>query len=277
MGQSGRSASARPPFRVRTAGEVAGQPHHSTPGSKQGDVMLTVFLAGRGYYFLDRQRSVVGGGTVGLVEDADPGILLADPADPYHHFYCRFGGEYARAMAARISAERGGRFFTHERHQEAADLVRRMGRVHRPLLPERMGAAELLLAQALVLLAEPPSAPAVRLTTHSLRHYLLEHVSERFELARVAEHFGMSRASLCRAARRVTGRTVLDMAEELKIDWAGTLLASGAVNVGEAARRVGYSDPFYFSRVFKKRTGLSPRAWMSSQPPRHQGTKNTKN
>jgi AraC-like DNA-binding protein len=138
-----------------------------------------------------------------------------------------------------------------------------MGSRGRALLPERMGTRELLLAEALVLLSGREGAAAgPRLTTNSLRNYLLEHVSEPFELARVAEHFGMSRASLCRAARRVAGRTVLDIAEELKIDWARTLLDSGAVNVGEAARRVGYSDPFYFSRVFKKRTGLSPRAWL---------------
>ncbi|MHC4916201.1 MAG: helix-turn-helix domain-containing protein [Planctomycetota bacterium] len=237
-----------PPFRVRTAGHIATKPHHSTPGSKQGDVMLTVFLAGRGFYFLDRGRSVVETGTVGLVEDRNPGILLADPADPYDHYYCRFSGDYARAMAARIVRARGGRFFHHERHEEVADLIRRMGHVHRALLPERLGLPELLLAEALVVISEPPSQPAPRLTTHSLRHYLLEHVSEPFELARAAEHFGMSRASLCRAARRITGRTVLDTAEELKVDWARTLLASGALNV----------------------TGLSPRAWLDSQPPRHQ-------
>jgi len=38
-----------PPFQVRTSGHIAGQPHHSTPGSKQGDEMLTAFLAGRGW------------------------------------------------------------------------------------------------------------------------------------------------------------------------------------------------------------------------------------
>ena len=53
----------------------------------------------------------------------------------------------------------------------------------------------------------------------------------------------------------------MDLAEELKVEWAGTLLASAAANVSQAARRTGYADPFYFSRVFRRRTGLAPRQW----------------
>ncbi len=227
--------------------------------------MLTVFLSGRGYYVLDRERTRVEAGTVGLVAGPDPGILLADPAHPYDHYYCRFSGTYARQLVAEILLREESRFFADDRYEEIADLVRRMGKIHRALLSERMGPAEVLLAEALVLLSASESARVgPQLTMNSLTHYLLEHVSEPFELATVAEHFGMSRASMCRAARRVTSRTVLDIAEELKIEWAQTLLASGAANVGETARRVGYADGFYFSRVFKKRTGLSPRAWMSS-------------
>ncbi len=255
------------PFQVRTSGHVSGQPHHSTPGTKQGDVMLTAFLAGRGTYVLDGQRTPIEPGTVGLVSGPDPGILLADAADPYDHYYCRFSGGYARQLVDEILEVRGQRFFLDDRCEEVADLLRRMGRTQRPLLHDSMAAEELLLAEALVLLSDQSAAGNVpRLTSNSLTQYLLEHVSEPFELAHVAEHFRMSRASLCRAARRVIGRTVLEVAEELKIDWARTLLASGALNVGETARRVGYPDAFYFSRVFKKRTGLAPRAWLATEP-----------
>jgi len=247
---------------VRTAGHISGRPHHSTPGSREGDVMLTVFLAGRGLYILDRRRSVVEPGTVGLVPGENPGILLADPADPYDHYYCRFAGGYALSLAASIRASRGGRFFRHERCAEIADLVRRMGRIGRGGLPGRVRAAELLLAEALMVLSEPPRPARARaLTAESLEQYLRDHISEPFELGHVAGHFAVSRTSLCRAARRLAGRTVLEIAEELKVEWASALLASGAVNVAEAARRTGYADPFYFSRVFRRRTGLAPREW----------------
>ena len=257
-----RPAPPVPPFAVRTAGHIFDRPHHSTPGTRRGDVMLTVFLAGRGSYYLGGRRREVGPGMVGLVGPARPGILLADPGEPYDHYYCRFGGGYALRLAAEIRAARGGRFFAHGRAAEVADLLRRMGALHRAELPLRMGEPELLLARALLVLAAEPEPPRGRaLSAMALEHYLREHISEPFELGRVAEHFGVSRTSLCRAARGLTGRTVLEIAEGLKVEWAGTLLASGAASVAQAAERVGYPDPFYFSRVFRRRTGLAPREW----------------
>lgn len=249
-----------PPFRVRTAGHVYGRLHHSTPGSRQGDVMLTVFLAGRGTYIQGRRRGVVERGMVGLVPDSRPGILLTDPRDPYDHYYCRFGGGYARRLAAEVRRRRGGRFFRHERCAEAAGILSRMGEIWRAELPAALGRAELLLAEVLLLLASGPEPDrGLRLTPEALEQYFRDRIAEPFSLARVAGHFGMSRASLCRAARRLTGRTALEVAEAVKIEWARSLLASGAAGVAEAARMVGYQDPFYFSRVFRKRAGLAPR------------------
>ena len=42
---------------------------------------------------------------------------------------------------------------------------------------------------------------------------------------------------------------------------AKTLLQDFTMNVTEVARRSGYDDPGYFGRLFKKRTGMTPRDW----------------
>jgi AraC family transcriptional activator of pobA len=39
------------------------------------------------------------------------------------------------------------------------------------------------------------------------------------------------------------------------------LLRFGDLTVGEIAFRVGYGDPLYFSRAFKRHTGRSPQAY----------------
>lgn len=79
-----------PPFAVRTAGLIRDQPFHSTPCSRQGDVMLTVCLGGRGAYRSPVEDAEVIAGMVGLVPWVAPGVLMADPRDPYVQCYCRW-------------------------------------------------------------------------------------------------------------------------------------------------------------------------------------------
>lgn len=250
-----------PPFQVRTAGLIRKNPYHSTPGTRQNDVMLTVFLAGQGTYHTGTGRQVVEGGMVGLVPPEEPGILMAHPGDPYTHYYCRFNGTYAVHLARQIIAAHGGRFFHAAHADDIADLVRRMGPIFRASLPDQMGPAELLLAEALVRLARPESPEGSAITPAALEEYLRNHLAEPNDLGRMAEHFGISRAGLCRLARKRCRRTILQMSEAMKIDWAKTLLHSGSLSVRDVALRVGYSDPLYFSRVFRKHAGTSPRTW----------------
>jgi len=45
---------------------------------------------------------------------------------------------------------------------------------------------------------------------------------------------------------------------------ARRLLAGGSLTVKEIARQVGYEDPLYFSRAFRKRVGMSPMEYRQS-------------
>ena len=49
----------------------------------------------------------------------------------------------------------------------------------------------------------------------------------------------------------------------IRIARAKLLLLHGAMSVEEVAERVGFSSIYYFSRIFRARTGVSPSAWIS--------------
>ncbi len=84
-------------------------------------------------------------------------------------------------------------------------------------------------------------------------HYAQENLTSEW----LEKQFGMSRSTLFKQIRQATGMSLVEYVTMLRIDQAKRLLAE-EVPMKEIARRVGYSDPYYFSRAFKKATSLTP-------------------
>ena len=87
-------------------------------------------------------------------------------------------------------------------------------------------------------------------------------------VAKVAARFHYSPSYLTAMYRRVFGVGVAEQIIEYRIDRARELLSSTASSVADIAREVGYADPKYFMRVFKRRTGLTPGQYRDAFPAR---------
>lgn len=77
----------------------------------------------------------------------------------------------------------------------------------------------------------------------------------------VAGELGMTPGHLTTVVRRRTGRTVGEWITDRRMAAARALLAETGLPVAEVARRVGVSDPGYFTRLFARAHGASPREW----------------
>ena len=78
-------------------------------------------------------------------------------------------------------------------------------------------------------------------------------------LARIAAEIGCSPAHAIRLFKRTTGTTPVAYLLNEKLQLARELLGNTGNSVKEVAAAVGFDDPFYFSRCFKRRFGVSPR------------------
>jgi AraC-like DNA-binding protein len=85
--------------------------------------------------------------------------------------------------------------------------------------------------------------------------------AERLSLRDVAREVGMTPGHLTTVVRRRTGRTVQEWIIERRMAEARRLLADTDLPVREVATRVGVPDPGYFSRLFSRTHGTSPRKW----------------
>ena len=81
----------------------------------------------------------------------------------------------------------------------------------------------------------------------------------------VAEALGLSQSRFSEAFKAYTGLTPYQYFIQLKVNRAKELLAGGECSVKEAAFRLGFDDPYYFSRLFKKKAGTSPSDWAAGR------------
>lgn len=86
-------------------------------------------------------------------------------------------------------------------------------------------------------------------------------LDQPFSLLRFAREAGYGSRHFFRQFRRVTGLTPGDWFIQQKMHRARELLTVPKIRVKDVALRLGYADPLYFSRLFKRDSGISPEAY----------------
>ncbi|TKK91621.1 helix-turn-helix domain-containing protein [Herbidospora galbida] len=135
------------------------------------------------------------------------------------------------------------------------EIVTIMERDHSPAaLTGAAGAAWKLLTQIVLDRVMPvPGDPLQRAMA-----YLAERLDTTVRVAELAALVGVSPSHLSALFRRATGGGVLAHHTALRMAQARNLLDTTDATVADIAREVGYTDPFYFSRHFRRLHETSP-------------------
>ncbi len=100
------------------------------------------------------------------------------------------------------------------------------------------------------------------LKTHSkmerAKEYIEAHLTEAISLNSVADHMCLSPTYFSALFKKYCDSSFMDYLTQRRIEKAKQLLAGGELRVYEVADRVGYSDPRYFSELFRKHVGVNP-------------------
>lgn len=115
-----------------------------------------------------------------------------------------------------------------------------------------------LLTGSAMLMARPAQRQD-ELDIEALHHLMQQKIDQRLTLNDLARAAGeQSPWQFIRRYRAATGQTPMQAFLHRKIARACYLLEVSDLPVAEVAQRFGFEDPYYFSRVFRKITGVSP-------------------
>lgn len=100
-----------------------------------------------------------------------------------------------------------------------------------------------------------------RLLADEVRAYIAQTMAEGVTVNAVADHFHYNSNYLSHLVKQETGQPLEELLISMRMERACQLLKSG-MKVQEAAMQVGYDNLAHFSRLFKRRMGMSPRQYV---------------
>lgn len=240
-------------------------------------------------FWLSEGRGEIVGGPAPLPFEA-PCILFIPPGAVHGFTYSRdVDGLVVTALADRLHSisasdrqiarfsETIGIVPLSEKNGDAHFAAQCIDRMHGELAgqaPGRTILLETLMTAAIVSLARAHGGPASfeteveerdRLRMEQLQELIGAHFREHRPASFYAARLGLSAAHLNRICRRMTGSSLQQLVARRLIDAGRRELVFTPSPVQEIAYGLGYADPAYFNRFFRRQTGTTPGAYREAE------------
>lgn len=194
--------------------------------------------------------------------------ITADPDDPPEKYFVAFCGTQAHRLlrSCNLLPTHAVQVFPPNEVQAVFDEL-----IHNGLKGSRYSGsicAKLLECLALKIAeAQTPLDEAEKLsftTYQKCRRHIQENFKNLKELQQIGGECHIDAAYLCRLFKRYDHQSPYQYLLKLKMNFAAELLREPGALVKQVAEKIGFSDPFHFSRAFKGVFGLAPddfRKW----------------
>ena len=104
---------------------------------------------------------------------------------------------------------------------------------------------------------ESPGESAVATVTD----YIHRHLHEQISISRLAEQVYLNEQYLARLFKKSVGLSILEYVTRERLKLARELLLSTGYPINRVADSVGYDNYSYFTRLFKRETGMTPQEY----------------
>lgn len=229
------------------------------------EYVLAYALSGKAWYSCNGAQVEVGAGDLLLFPKALRRVGRSDPEDPWRFYSVGFQLHFFDK-----ASERAFHRLPYRAPTDATNSVMRLlHELEHAWIAKPPGSAfqiRGLLSQLLGLFIYHSSCPKQAVPHADTMQAIVEQLQGDFtrrysvqELARMAE---LSPSRFNVLFKSYTGDSAIQYQNRLRLERAKDLLLSGACNVTEAAQELGFSDVYYFSRLFKKVVGVPPSHYL---------------
>ncbi len=227
------------------------------------DYQLLYIVSGKAHFFFEGKEKIVSPGHMVLYRPGEEQHYIYYSEDKPEVYWIHFTGRDVSDILAHHEIPASGHIFhtgTSPAYQELfAQSIRELQLCQH-------GFEEMLstyLTQLFLLIQRhsksdhTPNTGLLEEITQA-QDYFFRHFHETINVDDYAASRHMSTCWFIRSFKKITGTTPLQYIQSVRIANAQNLLENTSYNLTEIASIVGYENPLYFSRIFKKQKGVSP-------------------
>jgi len=100
---------------------------------------------------------------------------------------------------------------------------------------------------------------------HETLYYFNNNFDKKIDLKELAGNLGLSYTGFLWKFEKQVGTSPLKYLAHIRLRYAKQLLIEGDFSVSEISERCGYSNPYYFTNVFKEKFGISPTGFRKAE------------
>ena len=243
---------------------------HSMERIQPKDNLMMYCVEGCGYVTIDNIQNTVRQGDVLLLQEGKHHHYFSDSQHPWTIYWLHFDGLQTQQLIEEFD------FSTDQvlvsvglQPLLISDLKRLLSLRQSGYRPSVFNYAAALTRQILYFLAlqirSMNTLQRHNFNLDALHSLMLENINSDINLDMLAASTQLSRHHFATKYKKLTGISPIKHFIHLKMERACYLLDTGSYSAKEVSAQLGYNDPLYFSRIFKKVIGLSPSEYRRQQ------------
>ena len=168
----------------------------------------------------------------------------SDEKEPWEYIWIDFDGSYAECLLnlkSPVATIKSDNFQLVEKCREYAGQE-----------------ADYLAGLLFLIITDITKKPTISNYVRAAKKYITSYYSQNIKIEEIAGTIGLDRKYLAKIFKNSTNKTMSDFLLEVRMRNAAGIISNGETSITAIASAVGFDDPLFFSRQFKKHFGVSP-------------------
>lgn len=250
-----------------TKGREKCAPNHSYGPNIREYYLIHIILEGKGYCETETSKFNLSKGQFFVIFPDEQTFYQADEENPWEYIWFGFDGRVAEAILSSMGINRQTPIGSIKNFNESKELVENMVGMQ-PFEHENRILLQGMLYWLISLLDSKTRDNNIKPIEKINRRIVYTHdaidlIKQNYQnvdflIGDISEQLSLNESYLTSIFRQVTGRTLHEYLIDYRIQKSREYLETTDFNVREVAEKVGYKNPLSFTRVFKRKIGMTP-------------------